>query len=284
MHDTLLPAAMLLTALAFAVHTPDVEASTTLKEPFAQSYPFTAGGTLALKNINGSVTVDAWDKNEVRVEAEKEVKAANAADAKKVMAEVKIDVQPGSGGLRVETRVPKKESGWFDWLGGDKVNINVKYHVYVPRSAAVDVDNTNGGIRLTGTHGKADLETSNGGVEVAGVDGDLDLGTTNGGIKANGVTGRVKAGTTNGAIELIFARLPREGDLELETTNGGVIVKLPRGSSLSVDASTSNGGVQSDFEVAGGQPGKRHLSGDINGGGSRLRIRTTNGGVRLIEQ
>jgi hypothetical protein len=284
MHNPLLSATMLLAALAFAATAPKAEAAATLKEPFAQSYPFTAGGTLALKNINGSVTVDAWDKNEVRVEAEKEVKAANDADAKKVMAEVKIDVQPGSGGLRVETRMPKKESGWFDWLGGDKVNINVKYHVYVPRSAVVDVDNTNGGIRLTGTHGKADLETSNGGVEVAGVDGDLDLGSTNGGIKANGVTGRVKAETTNGAIELIFARVPREGDLDLETTNGGVTVKLPRGASLSVDASTTNGGVQSDFEVAGGQPGKRHLSGDINGGGSRLRIRTTNGGVRLIEQ
>lgn len=267
------PGLLLLTAFTLTV---PAQASTTLKEPFAQSYPFTAGGTLSLKNVNGSVTVDAWDKSEARIEAEKEVKAGSAAEAKKLMAQVKIDVQQSAGGLRVETRLPKQDDGWFSWLGGHGANVNVRYHLYLPRAAAVTVNNTNGHIQLTGTHGKADLETTNGGLEVAGVEGDLDLETTNGHIKANGVTGTVQAETTNGGIDLIFARVPSAGDLQAATTNGGVTVKLPRGSALSVDAATSNGGIHSDFAVSG-ETGKHRVNGTINGGGSRLRIRTTNG-------
>jgi DUF4097 and DUF4098 domain-containing protein YvlB len=256
----------------------------TLKQPFAQSYPFAAGGTLTLRNINGSVTLEAWDRNEVRVEAEKEVKAGSDAEAKKMMDLVKIDVQPGAGGLRIETRIPKKDSGLLDWITGNDVQVNVTYRIHVPRQAAVDAGNTNGHIALTGTHGKAKLETTNGRIEVAGVDGDLDLETTNGAIKGNGVTGTVKAETTNGSIDLIFGKVPRQGDLELATTNGGVTVKLPKGAGVSVDAATSNGGIHSDFEVAGSDPGKKHhLTGTINGGGSRLHIRTSNGGVHLVE-
>lgn len=273
------PALLLLAGLALAAA---AQASTTLKEPFAQSYPFAAGGTLTLKNVNGSVTVEAWDKNEARVEAEKEVKAGSNDEAKKIMAQVKIDVQPGAGGLRVETRLPQQEEGWFSWLNGHNANVNVRYHVYLPRAAAVSVDNTNGHIELTGTHGKASLGTTNGHLEVAGVEGDLDLETTNGAIKANGATGTVKAETTNGGIDLIFARVPSAGDVELETTNGAVMVKLPRGSAVSVDAATSNGGIHSDFAVAG-ETGKHRMNGTINGGGSRLHIRTTNGGVHLVE-
>jgi DUF4097 and DUF4098 domain-containing protein YvlB len=270
-----LTAAVLLTGAATAA---------TLKQPFAQSYPFAAGGTLTLRNINGAVTLEAWDRNEVRVEAEKEVKADNDAEAKKMMALVKIDVQPGAGGLRIDTRIPKRDSGLLDWLTGDNVQVSVTYRIHLPRQAAVDAGNTNGHISLTGTQGNAKVETTNGRIEVAAVDGDLDLETTNGEIKGSGVSGAVKAETTNGGIELAFSEVPRQGDLELETTNGGVTVKLPRGAGVSVDAATSNGGIHSDFQVAGSDPGKKHrLTGNINGGGSRLRIRTTNGGVHLIE-
>jgi DUF4097 and DUF4098 domain-containing protein YvlB len=280
MRHLLRTAGMTLTALALLAGS---ARAATLKETFAQSYPFSAGGTLTLRNVNGSVTLDAWDRNEVRIEAEKEVKAGSDAEARKIMDQVKIDVQTGAGGLRVDTKLPKKNDSLLGWLGGNKGGVNVTYRVHLPRQAKVDAGSVNGTVALAGTRGAAKLDTTNGEVKVTGVDGNLDLGTTNGGIKAAGITGTVKADTTNGDIDLQFANVPRQGDLSLETTNGGVTVKLPRGAGVSVDAATTNGRVHSDFQVAGGEPGKRHLSGDINGGGSRLHIRTTNGGVHLVE-
>src|SRR4051812_13936538 len=117
-YPVLRPIGLTLTALVlFAVFPAGTQAAT-LKETFAQSYPFAAGGTLTLRNVNGSVTLDAWDKNEVRIEAEKQVKAGSDADAKKVMGEVKIDVQASAGGLRVTTKLPKQDSGFMEWLAG----------------------------------------------------------------------------------------------------------------------------------------------------------------------
>jgi DUF4097 and DUF4098 domain-containing protein YvlB len=280
MRHLLRTAGLTLTALALLAGS---ASAATLKETFAQSYPFSAGGTLTLRNVNGSVTLDAWDRNEVRIEAEKEVKAGSDADARKVMDQVKIDVQTGAGGLRVETKLPKRNDSLLSWLGGNKGGVNVTYRVHLPRQAKVDAGSVNGTVALTGTHGAAKLDSTNGTIKVAGVDGSLELGTTNGSITAAGISGTVKAETTNGDIDLQFANVPRQGDLALETTNGGVTVKLPRGAGVSVDAATTNGRVHSDFQVAGGEPGKRRLSGDINGGGSRLHIRTTNGGVHLVE-
>lgn len=267
--------------VAFAALSAGAARAVTLKETFSQSYPFAAGGTLTLRNVNGGVTLDAWDRNEVRIEAEKEVKASSDADAKKIMDQVKIDVQPGSGSLRVDTRIPKRDTGFLG-LFGSNANVNVTYRVHLPRRATIDAGTVNGAIALSGTQGPAKIGTTNGGIKAAGVDGDLDLGTTNGAIEAAGVTGTVKADTTNGHIDLQFARVPNRGDSKASTTNGRVTVKMPKGSGVEVDAATTNGRVESDFQVAGGQPGKRHLTGAINGGGSTLHIRTTNGGVRLV--
>ena len=277
------PFGLTLTALALLAAFPAGAQAATLKETFAQSYPFAAGGTFTLRNVNGSVTLDAWDKNEVRVEADKEVKADNDADAKKVMDQVKIDVQSAAGGLRVETKLPKHDDGFLSWLSGNHANVNVAYRVHLPRQAVIDAESVNGHIALTGTHGRAKLETTNGRIQVTGVNGSLDLETTNGRIAATGVTGTVKADTTNGGIDLQFATVPRQGDLDLSTTNGSVTVKLPRGAALSVDAAVANGRIHSDFQVAGGEAGKHHLTGTINGGGGKLHIRTTNGGVHLTE-
>jgi DUF4097 and DUF4098 domain-containing protein YvlB len=274
------PACLTLTALALLAGSAH---GAVLKETFAQSYPFAAGGTLTLRNVNGAVNLDAWDRNEVRIEAEKEVKADSDADARKIMDQVKIDVQASAHGLRVDTKTPQRDSGILDWLSGSHANVVVKYRVHLPRQAAVDAGSVNGPVVLNGTRGQAKLASTNGAVQALGVNGNLVLETTNGQIKATAVTGTVKADTTNGAIDLQFAAVPRAGDLDLSTTNGGVTVKLPRSAGVSVDAATSNGGVHSDFQVSGGTPGKHRLSGDINGGGGKLRIRTTNGGVHLVE-
>ncbi len=38
---------------------------------FQQSYPLAAGGSFLLENVNGSVQVEGWDRNEVEVRAVK---------------------------------------------------------------------------------------------------------------------------------------------------------------------------------------------------------------------
>jgi DUF4097 and DUF4098 domain-containing protein YvlB len=283
MHKPMMKTALLaLMGLACAAMSAQ---AVTLKDRFQKTYPLQAGGTVTLDNVNGGVTVEAWDRNEVQVVADKEVKANDSDAAKKAMQQVQIQVGNSAGKLAIVTKLPKRDNGLFEWMAGKNVNINVKYQIKVPRNAALDLETVNGGVRLVGTHGKAEVETTNGALEIDGVHGNLDLETTNGSISVVRSAGAVKAETTNGSIEVELSEVPDGSDLSFETTNGAVSVRLPRDIRVSLDAATSNGRVTSEFEVEGAEPGKsrRHLSGDINGGGGKLRVRSTNGGV-TIEQ
>lgn len=254
----------------------------TLKDHFNQTVPLKPGSEVRLTNVNGGVTVDAWDRNEVRIEAEKTVRAGSAAAARKLMAQIRIDVVPGPAGLRIDTRVPRREEGgWLaDLFNGGGVSAGVSYKLHVPRRVALDVLDSNGAIQAAGTLGNAHLRTENGGITVREVSGNLDLESRNGAIGVARSAGSLKAVTTNGGIDAELLHLTA-GDLHLQTSNGGVAIRLPKDSRLSVDAATSNGGVRSDLPVTGGQAGKTSLTGDINGGGAKLYIRTSNGGVRI---
>jgi hypothetical protein len=256
-----------------------------LKERFDKSFPLRPGAQVRLMNVNGAVTFEAWDRNEVRVEAEKQVRAGDSGAARKIMDQIRIEVTPDSSGLRVDTRMPKRSEsggGFLDGLLGNDVSYGVTYTVHVPRQAAVDIENSNGGIELTGTQGAAHVRTSNGGITLREVRGDMELKSSNGSLKVVHSAGALTARTSNGAIQAELTDLPRDADLTLETTNGGVTLKLPRDARLSIDAKTSNGGVSTDFTLDGGEkPGRHSLVGDVNGGGSRLSIRTSNGGIHI---
>jgi hypothetical protein len=257
----------------------------TVKDRFDRTVPLRSGSEVRLTNANGGVTFEAWDRAEVRIEAEKQVKAGSDEAARKLMSQIRIEVADTPSGLRIDTHFPRREEGGILaqlFNGGGGVNLEVTYKIHVPRQVALDVEGSNGGIAVTGTRGNAHLRTSNGGLTVRQVAGDLTLATSNGGITVARSAGSVKAETTNGAIDAELTEIST-GDLSLESTNGGVAVRLPRDARLSIDAATSNGGIRSDFSVEGEKPGRHSHKGDNNGGGSRLYIRTSNGSVHIRE-
>ena len=261
------------------------QADTTLKETFQKTYALKSGGQVSLDNVNGGVKIEAWDKNEVQVVAEKRVKAGKADVAKQYMSQIKIDVTQAAGGLKIVTKLPKRNNGLFDWMFGKSVSAQVEYKLRVPRSVVLEVENVNGGINVVGTRGRASLATVNGGIDVLRAQGKLTLRTINGGLGVTDSAGTVDAETTNGGIDVALNDVPDGADLSFETTNGGVTVRLPRDIRVSLDAATSNGRVDSDFEVEGnGQPSRRRLAGDINGGGGKLVVRSTNGSVEIAQQ
>jgi DUF4097 and DUF4098 domain-containing protein YvlB len=271
-----------LAILALALTWTSAEAAT-LKETFQKTYPLQSGGQLEVGNRNGGITVEAWDRNEVRVEAIKQVKAPSEERAREAMKKIRIDVQQGAGAVRIATRLPKDEGdGFFDWLTGNDVNFSVTYKIKAPREVATHLQSTNGGVRLVGTRGRANLETTNGGVSIERVAGDVRMRSTNGGLSVVESAGSLDGVTTNGGVSVQLTEV--DGDVSLRTTNGGVTVRVPQDVRASVDVETSNGGIHSDLEVVGGHKGRKTLTGDINGGGGKLFVRSTNGGVRIVAE
>ena len=74
--------------------------------------------------------------------------------------------------------------------------------------------------------------------------------------------------------------------ISLETTNGGVTLTLPEKAKATVSASCTNGGINvgslDNFDVT--EKSRRRLEGKLNGGGTEVELRTTNGGIRLRSQ
>lgn len=161
--------------------------------------------------------------------------------------------------MKIETRV-QRGSGIFG-----QASTQVRYTIRVPAGAELK------------------LSTVNGGIDLAGLTGRLDVQTTNGGIKARDVSGQVDASTTNGGVDVELASVHQDG-VKLGCTNGGITVRMPADAKASISARITNGGIETrglSVETSGSLS-KRRLDGRLNGGGPRVVLEGTNGGIRLI--
>ncbi|MDQ3801521.1 MAG: hypothetical protein M3384_19035, partial [Acidobacteriota bacterium] len=66
-------------------------------ERFEQTYPLNANGRVSVSNVNGSITVEAWDRNEVKLIAVK------TADSRETLAEVELLINARPDSFSVET-------------------------------------------------------------------------------------------------------------------------------------------------------------------------------------
>jgi DUF4097 and DUF4098 domain-containing protein YvlB len=224
-------------------------------DTWTKTYPLSEGGRLEVKNTNGYIRVTATSGNQVEVSAEKIGRGATTEAAKEVLKTVEVveDITPDR--VRLET---KRQGGSFN-----RPAYEVRYTIKVPASAQVELQNTNGEVRVTGvTRGAR-------------------MATTNGEIEGRSLGGEVRATTTNGGVEIDLTTMTQP--VHVSTTNGGVRVKLPPDAKADLAASVTNGGIEVvgiDLDAEGEQT-RRRVSGRLNGGGPRIDLSTTNGGIEV---
>jgi DUF4097 and DUF4098 domain-containing protein YvlB len=164
---------------------------------------------------------------------------------------------------------------------------------------AVNGRTSGGSISLAGARGEAEIRTSGGSIRVGRVDGPLTartsggsirveeardamrLHTSGGGIRFASTGGVVDARTSGGSIEGVVSTA-RLRSVSMTTSGGGVSLALPAGTPFNHDARSSGGGVTVDFPVTvTGKLNRNAISGPVNGGGPKVELRTSGGGVRL---
>jgi DUF4097 and DUF4098 domain-containing protein YvlB len=235
-----------------------------LKERIDRTFDVRPGAKVELSNVNGAIRITSWDQPRVRVIAEKEVHA-DSDDVKEVLKSLRVELTPRDGGLVIMTHYPRHNDGGsiFDWLLGDHVSREVTYEITVPRTMSVEVENTNGSIRLSDVTGVHELETTNGKIEVSHCAGTLS------------------ASTTNGSISAELVKVAKGQPLRFNTTNGAIHIAVPSDLAVDVDADTTNGSIHTDLPIATTHVARNSLRGTINGGGASLKMRTTNGGIEI---
>lgn len=238
--------------------------ATTLQETFDRTFDVRPGAQLVLSNVNGRITIHTSNEPRVRVHAEKSVKSSDSDTARRAMAELSIEATPVDGGVRIVTREPRSsDNGFLSFLFGDHVEYNVTYDVTIPRAFDIDLSNVNGAVSVNDASGRLRVETTNGRIEMARCAGAVDASTTNGAIRAELV--QVAAGQ----------------DLSVETTNGRITLVVPAALAANIDAGTTNGSITTDLPVTTKSFDSNSLRGAINGGGPKLRLRTTNGSIEI---
>ncbi len=134
------------------------------------------------------------------------------------------------------------------------------------------------------------LTAHNGGISISSVEGTLNFETKNGGVSLKDISGDVKGMTKNGGVSVKLSGNSWRGNgLEVETKNGGINLLLPSNYSANVETGTVNGGFKSDFtelkvpekDENGRWYRPKKVNASINGGGAKIRVVTTNGGVNI---
>ncbi len=222
-----------------------------------RTYELQPGGRLEVSNVNGKIDVQPSSGNSVEVVAQKTAKGGSVEAAKQALERIEIVESVSPSSIRIETKI-QRGVGMFG--GGQEVHYTIK----VPSSAEARFTTVNGGIELTGLKGRVNAET------------------TNGGIKGHDISGSLDASTTNGGLEVELSEVASSG-VKLGCTNGGIDLRLPASSKATISARITNGGISTDglqIEQTG-ESTRRRLDGRLNGGGPRIDIDGTNGGIHI---
>jgi len=199
---------------------------------------------------------------------------------------------------------------------GLKGNISISYEITVPAAARVKSDTGSGSMTIDGVAEIVKADSGSGSVTLSNISGGAVADTGSGSIRANGIAGAFKGDTGSGSITLtqsgpgdvrvstgsgsielhnidgaLHARAGsgrirvdgrQRGTWDIDTGSGSVQIDLPDDAAFQLDAESSSGSIVVDHPVmVQGKISKRHLRGDVRGGGDLLRIDTSSGGIRV---
>lgn len=232
-------------------------------ERFEQTYPFSANGRINVSNVNGSVTIEAWDRREIRLEAVK------IADTKERLTDVEIRIDARQDSFSVETEYEWKRSGDRNWSNKNYGRLEVQYRLSVPRGAVLD-----------------EIETVNGSVSIANMTNTVKASSVNGNVRATNLRGTAKLSTVNGTTDADFDSLDNSSQISLDTVNGRVNLVIPSDANATIKADTVNGSIVNDFglPVRKGEYVGRDLYGKVGSGAVRIRLNSVNGQLAIMRK
>jgi DUF4097 and DUF4098 domain-containing protein YvlB len=248
-HSVWIGAALLAASLSLAAD---------VKETEEMTFEVNPGARISLENVNGDISVAGGGGSQVTVVAHKKANDQEYLDKMKIVVDATADY------VRIETRHPERDHGWFNW--GDSGGGSVSYELTVPNDVELD-----------------SIETVNGDVTIRSVAGPVKASTVNGGLDVSDLVADVSLETVNGGISATFDALGADQRVEADAVNGKIELYLPADASARVTAETVNGSI--DADDFGLKPEKgfvgRDLSGEIGGGDARISLDTVNGSIRI---
>jgi len=214
-----------------------------------KSFEVQPGGNLILKADFGSVDIDSWNQNEVRVTVIKKARRYSEDEAKELFEQYLVSYKKLSNGVEINGEFP-------DYVRHQRLQVH--FEIQVPKEFNLDVQTAGGSISVNDLKGDIDLHTSGGSIKLGNMAGNVDARTSGGSITLEDADGEVSLKTSGGSITIgettgqVYAKTSggsitvdgSGGDVSAHTSGGSLRLKNIRGN---MDASTSGGSIRAEF-------------------------------------
>lgn len=223
------------------------------RETVNQVYETGASPRLSLSNINGDVTVDGWDKNQI------EVTALKTAASKDDLDDIEIRTRKDGDHLRIDVKL-KHQDGWS--YRGESPSVD--FTIHVPRGTEVD-----------------QVELVNGDVELTNIAGDVEASSVNGRVAGEKLGGDVNLSAVNGDISLVATGGPTS--IRMNSVNGEVTLVLPKKFDARIEAGTLHGDITAidGLDVDATSFTGSSMKGTIGKGTMKVDLNTVNGSIAI---
>jgi Putative adhesin len=252
------------------------------------------GQRLEVNAYGGEITVSAWDRNTVRIQA-----STSGHD--------RVDVSASATTVSVRTQGRRGPPSEIDlkitapaWMALNLAGVHTGMNVH-GWQAPISVETVEGDVKVEGGNGLVSLRSVQGSVALTGAKGRLSVNSVNEDVRVTKSTGDVMAETVNGEITLDLVDASTvdantvNGDItyngpvrnggrySLSTHNGDITLTVAEGTNASVAVSTFNGEFESEFPVplSGTRKGKG-FNFALGNGSAQVTLESFQGTIQLI--
>jgi DUF4097 and DUF4098 domain-containing protein YvlB len=291
-------------------------ASAKIERTVEKSFQVQPGTHLTVSTYGGEIRVDPSSDGVVKVVAKEHIHADDDAEADELLKKVDLTIEQHGNDV-VATAESKSNSVFHSgWSHG----VQIDFVVTVPSNASVDLKTSGGDIIVGDLMGNVRARTSGGAVKLGKMGGDIDASSSGGDVELAEGRGTVKLSTSGGNVsaghlvgvsnlrtsggdinvDSVESTLDADtsggnvragfegalkGNCTLSTSGGEVKATVGKSVGFHLDAKTSGGDVNAagvTITIDHGGMGKSTLSGDVNGGGPVLKLRTSGGDIDVI--
>lgn len=265
-----------------------------LLQQIDSTVPAQRGQRLDVSAFAGEITVKAWDRSAVRIQADLGTRNRVEIDQTTTAMTIRTEARRGAPGL-VDLVISAPS-----WMPLDLSGVNT--HISVAGSRGpISVETVQGEVDVDGGDGLVSLRSVQGSVTLKGAKGRLEVNSVNEDVTVSGSSGEVTAEAVNGSITLSkvdatsVSASSVNGDLDYDgpirnggryafsTHNGDITVTVPQASNAAVSVSTFNGEFSSEFPVTLTETKKgRRFNFTIGTGSAQVTLESFQGTIELV--
>ena len=197
-----------------------------MAEEIDRSLDAASDGHVDVSNISGSVSIEGWSRDSVKVTGEL---GRNVEE---------LIFERSGDKIEIKVKVPRKSGR----------GIESDLYIQIPEQSSVDVGTVSADIEVDGVFGDQKLNTVSGDIDADSVSADVIAGAVSGDVEVNGEgkDGETRANSVSGDVTLFRVA----GNIAAESVSGDIIID--EGSFDRVNMNTVNGEILFQSELRDG--------------------------------